>query len=217
MANQLNVNAIHPAYTNLCTPATSTLAAQIRDKAFDTAPVPPAHADDVNAKFDLEAGSQTKWVDWIANVWPKEDEAASRMLVVPEAGMPGIRMVYNYYHSGKGMDAWLDHIPADGKLKFRLVTGVSWHDGEARAKQYAKINTYAGAVRGPTGSPSVKQFGPAISRTTELASSSDAITLDVSKPGDYKIECWPVDSAGVYGYVEGRQLILHITGKEPRK
>lgn len=139
---------------------------------------------------------------------------ASRMVALPVDPKVTLRAVSFEYHSGKPMEAWLDAVPSSKKLELQVVTCVSGHDGLPHAR-FATENVYVAQATGPTGQQQTAPFGPGISQREEYASVSPTLKLDVSQPGDYVVTCAPRGSAGTGGYVEARQLVIHVTGREP--
>lgn len=181
-----------------------------RDAAYD------AHeqvqgGEGFKQRVDAEPGTISRFHQQLSHWFD-----ASKMVAVPEAGMPALRIVAYEYHSHKPMEAWLDAIPKGGKLKLRVAVCVSRHD-KLPFEEFAKTNVYVVSASGPTGRTSVPQFGPGISKQKEYASTSAVLEIDVSKPGDYMIDAYPRGSAGVGGYVEARRIVLHVTGQEPKQ
>lgn len=189
-------------------------AAALRNTALRShRPVP--HGEGVAQPYDLSSASLQSVTAMLA-YWGTID--ASRMLPVPQAGQPTLRVAAYEYQSDLPMEAWVDALPKDKKLKLNVVTCVSGHAGLPAAK-FARENKYTLSVKGPDGKVQARQsFGPGYSNgaVEEYASRSPSIELDLSRPGNYVIDCAPDDpSSGVGGYIEARRLILHITGREP--
>ncbi len=188
-------------------------ASVLRDEALRNH-IPVPGGEGVKQPYNLNSASLQSVTAMLAS-WGTWD--ASRMLPVPQAGQPMLRIAAYEYHSGRAMEGWIDALPKDKKLKLNVVTCVSGHAGNP-FETFARENKYRLAVRGPDGQVLAKQsFGPGYSNGSvkEYASQSPTVEIDVSKPGDYVIECAPDGSAGIGGYMEARRLILHITGKEP--
>jgi hypothetical protein len=187
-------------------------AKTLRDAAFQAhVRVAGAPADDSKEALDVTPGMESRFLQVLAN-WGHFD--ASRMVPIPQKGSPNLCMVRYEYHSGKPMEAWLDAKPKDGKLKLKAAICVSGHDGLPH-DQFANSNIYEGEIRSPQGTcQRIPLFGPGVSKKPEHASLSAEFEIDVSRPGDYTIDFYPIGSCKVFGYVEMRRLILHVTGNE---
>jgi hypothetical protein len=198
-------------------PSTSTApaagpwnAAALRDAAL-AAHTPVRNGEGYKSAQDVTSRSLSSLKSAYAS-WGRFE--ASKMMAVPVDDVT-MRVVAFEYHSGKAMEAWLDAVPDDKILEVNVVTCVSGHDNLPSAK-FAKDNVYVAEVRGPDGkvvrSP---DFGPGVTRQEEFSSVSPKLTVDISRPGDYVVNCAPKGSAGAGGYVEARKLVIHVTGREP--
>lgn len=199
--------------STLSTGSTSSAAVSLRDAALQAhRPVPGGEG--TKTPYDLDAASAGSMRRFLS-FWGQTD--ASRMFPIPAKGQPTLRVATYEYHSGLPMEGWLDAVPANKKLQMSALTCVSAHGG-LDFEKFARENKYQLRVSGPDGKVQVeRRFGPGYSNgaVKEYASESPAFEIDISKPGNYVIDCAPDGSGGVGGYVEARRLILHITGKEP--
>jgi hypothetical protein len=195
---------------SLPSPTTSWNAAALRDAAYD-AHVPVPHGEGSKQKTNLTAAGLSSVKNELAS-WGHFD--ASRMVAVPVDPAVVLRTVSFEYHSNKPMEAWLDAVPSSKKLELQVVTCVSGHDNLPHAR-FATENIYEARVTGPSGTLTSPSFGPGISHREEYSSVSPTLKIDISQPGDYVVTCAPRGSAGTGGYVEARQLIVHVTGREP--
>ncbi len=119
------------------------------------------------------------------------------------------------YQSHKPMEAWLANKPSDGKLKLNVITTPSWHVGSdnaamtATAKKFALANTYHAEVIYADGTRESKTF-KVNGNTPEWSSVSPTFEIDLNKhPGDIRVRVWAQGSAGVGGYIEARETIIH--------
>jgi hypothetical protein len=183
-------------------------AQALRDAAFN-AHVQVQNADGYKTKREIEPGSGNRIQAWLATYGTWD---ASRMMVVPEKNVR-LYVVEYEYHSGKGMEAWADSVPANGILELRFGASVSGHNNLDH-KKLSTNNIYEASISGPSGSKRVNPFGPGVSKIAGYASLSDVVSVDISKPGDYHFTCSPLGSAGTGGFNEARSLVLHITGNE---
>jgi hypothetical protein len=185
-------------------------AKALRDAAYDKH-TPVKNGEGYKGKQDLQPSSLSSVKSSLAS-WGRWE--ASKMTAVPADNIT-MRVVSYEYHSGKPMEAWLDAVPEDKILELNVATCVSGHDNLPHAK-FAKENVYVAEIRGPDGKTTrSKPFGPGVTKQEEYSSVSPALTIDVSKPGDYVVTCSPQGSFGAGGYIEARKLVIHITGNEP--
>jgi hypothetical protein len=134
------------------------------------------------------------------------------------------------YGTHKPMEAWLTKVPADGKLSMHLIATPSTHAGsdETECQQnfdsFAKTNVYNLEIVFPDGTRELKRFDvqgqspPEVgsskpSPTKQTASASPEIVIDLNVwagKGDIRIRGWADGSAGVGGYPEHRETVLHL-------
>ena len=134
------------------------------------------------------------------------------------------------YGTHKPMEAWLTKVPEDGKLSVNVIITPSTHAGSSAAdkkknfENFSKTNNYNVEVVYPDGTmtrlkfdvegTSPPKFGnsnPASKGVT--ATASPDIQIDLNKwagKGDIRIRGWADGSAGVAGYIEHRETILHV-------
>jgi hypothetical protein len=134
------------------------------------------------------------------------------------------------YGTHKPMEAWLTKVPADGKLTMHLIATPSTHVGSTAAEQkknydtFSKTNVYNLEIIYPDGTRELKKFdvegnsppkydsrNP--SPKAHTASASPEFTIDLHKwagKGDIRIRGWADGSAGVEGYKEHRETVLHL-------
>lgn len=153
-------------------------------------------------------------------------DASTTHLVAENAAL----FVVRYPHcSGKPMEAWLDGMPPDGKLRLNLAITPSWHFGateaemDKNAKHYARSNVYEVEVAFPDGKLQRLVFDVNGKSTTAQTCQSEQEVLATSSPtfdidlGHYRgqdvaIRGWPRGSCGVTGFREARETILHVPG-----
>jgi hypothetical protein len=133
------------------------------------------------------------------------------------------------YSSHKSMEAWVQNPPKDGKLSLNVVITPSWHAGsndaekQKNGEKFGRENIYNVEVRTKSGElvTSMKfdvegnerkpgeRFTAARSHT---ASMSPDILIDMKKyaGNDLVIRAWADGSAGVAGYQEARETVLHL-------
>jgi hypothetical protein len=133
------------------------------------------------------------------------------------------------YGTHKPMEAWLTKVPEDGKLKMNLFITPSTHAGgtpEEKRKNYdlfGRTNVYNLEVIYPDGTRDrvkfdVKGNSPPVHTAQnpadrpETATASPEFTIDLKKWAgkDVRIRGWADGSAGVEGYIEHRETILHL-------
>lgn len=134
------------------------------------------------------------------------------------------------YGTHKPMEAWLTKVPADGKLSMNLIATPSTHAGSNEEEcqknfdTFAKTNVYNLEVVYPDGTRELKKFdvkgnsppefgSSKPSPTKQTASASPEIVIDLNVwagKGDIRIRGWADGSAGVGGYPEHRETILHL-------
>lgn len=135
------------------------------------------------------------------------------------------------YGTHKAMEAWVTKVPEDGKLSMNLIATPSTHAGSTDAdmrknfEKFCKGNVYNLEIIYPDGSRETKKFdvegtsppkyneaNPAPGRG-QTASASPEFVIDLQKwggKGDIRIRGWADGSAGVEGYKEHRETILHV-------
>ena len=134
------------------------------------------------------------------------------------------------YGTHKSMEAWLTDTPKDGMLKLNLIASPSTHAGysqsekQANFEKFAKTNVYNVEIQYPDGTREFKKFDVAGNSPPQYndrnpapsgayASASPELTIDLNKwagKGDVRIRGWADGSAGVEGYQEKRETILHL-------
>lgn len=134
------------------------------------------------------------------------------------------------YGTHKPMEAWLTKVPADGKLTLNVICTPSTHAGGTAAEkrknfnEFSKTNTYNVEIVFPNGttkhikfdvegnSPPVHGNGnPAKKGQTATVSPDIEINLaEWAGKGDIRIRGWADGSAGVAGYIEHRETVLHL-------
>jgi hypothetical protein len=133
------------------------------------------------------------------------------------------------YGTHKPMEAWLTKVPEDGKLKMNMFITPSTHAGstpEEKAKNFdlfGRTNNYNVEIIYPDGTREQHKFdvkgnSPPVHNAKnpadrpETASASPEFTIDVNKWAgkDVRIRGWADGSAGVEGYIEHRETILHL-------
>jgi hypothetical protein len=134
------------------------------------------------------------------------------------------------YGTHKSMEAWLTNTPKDGQLKLNLIASPSTHAGSDAAEKtknfekFSRTNVYILEIEYPdrtrervrfdvegNSPPKYGNNNPA--PRASYASPSPDITIDLNKwagKGDIKIRGWAEGSAGVAGYQEKRETILHL-------
>jgi hypothetical protein len=112
------------------------------------------------------------------------------------------------YHTGLSKQMNINTVPADGMVRGTIVINVSGHDGGPAAADYATKNEYNIEVRLPSGKTLTWDRAP----RNDPSSTEYATLLDIEFPyeqGETVLEASPDRSAGVGGYTEGRQYIIH--------
>lgn len=123
-----------------------------------------------------------------------------------------------FVRSYDGFVAEQDPTPAEArKLIGELMTDVGH---EAMGEKFAKENIYNVSIRLPDGKTIKKRFDtdgndpPQAGRksTSNTATNSGDIEIDISAYAgkDIVVQAWPDGSAGVGGYKEAREIILHL-------
>jgi hypothetical protein len=157
----------------------------------------------------------------------KESRDAGNAVVVADNAT--LHTLTYCYGTRKSMEAWLTKTPADGKLKMNLFITPSTHAGsnaEDKRKNYenfCKTNVYNLEVIYPDGTRTqlkfdVKGNSPPVhdsrnpAETGETATVSPEFEIDLQKWAgkDVRIRGWADGSAGVEGYIEHRETILHL-------
>lgn len=154
-------------------------------------------------------------------------DAGNAILSVDNATLHSLTYCYGTH---KPMEAWLTKVPESGKLSVNLIITPSTHAGSTPSEQqknfenFARTNNYNVEVVYPDGSttrlkfdvegnspPTFNASNPAKKPVT--ASASPDIEIDLNKwagKGDVRIRGWADGSAGVAGYIEHRETILHL-------
>jgi hypothetical protein len=133
------------------------------------------------------------------------------------------------YGTHKPMEAWLTKVPEDGKLKMNMIITPSTHAGSSAEEKrknfdlFGSTNHYNLEVIYPDGTRDrvkfdVKGNSPPVhgaknpADRPETASVSPDFTIDLKKWAgkDVRIRGWADGSAGVEGYIEHRETILHL-------
>jgi hypothetical protein len=133
------------------------------------------------------------------------------------------------YGTHKAMEAWVTGVPEDGKLKMNMILTPSTHAGstpEDKKKNYeafSKTNVYNLELIFPDGTRTKMKFDvkgnhPPVhgtgkpAETGETATASPEFEIDLKKWAgkDVRIRGWADGSAGVEGYIEHRETILHL-------
>ncbi len=134
------------------------------------------------------------------------------------------------YGTHKPMEAWLTKVPEDGKLTMNLIATPSTHAGSNAADMkknydlFCKTNVYNLELIYPDGTREVKKFDVAGNSPPKFdsrnpapkghtASASPEFTIDLHKwagKGAIRIRGWADGSAGVEGYKEHRETVLHV-------
>ncbi len=150
---------------------------------------------------------------------------AGNAVIAPDNGaIATLRYVYGTH---KSMEAWVTERPPNGKLKLNMIISPSIHAGSDRAsklknfEKFSKTNIYNLEVVFPDGTSEKMRFDvdgnkdPARGYEAQNAqhatlSPDFEIDLDKYKGQDVKIRGWADGSAGVGGYQERRETILHL-------
>jgi hypothetical protein len=133
------------------------------------------------------------------------------------------------YGTHKPMEAWLTKVPADGKLKMSMFITPSTHAGSTNEEKmknfelFSRTNNYNLEIIYPDGTRErhkfdVKGNSPPVHNSKnpaergETATASPEFTIDLNKWAgkDVRIRGWADGSAGVEGYIEHRETILHL-------
>jgi len=136
--------------------------------------------------------------------------SASSVKLLFAKGIKAEAFEFNY-HTGLAKQVNILKAPADGVLRATVCINVSGHDqasNPSSVDNYAKTNTYNVRVRLPDGQEL---------RLTNVArnnpnSAEYATAIDIAIPymkGETIVQAWPTGSAGVGGYVEGREYHIH--------
>jgi hypothetical protein len=156
----------------------------------------------------------------------KERPDAGRALVV--ADNAALAVLRYGYGSGKPMEAWLTEPPKGKSLVLNIAIAPSCHAGETpgeKSKNYelfGKTNVYNVEVAYPDGTVERMKFDvrandvvagdkPAYEHPVYATLSPD-ITIDLEKARgkNVVVRGWADGSAGVAGYRERRETILHL-------
>ncbi len=154
-------------------------------------------------------------------------DAGNALLSVDNATLHTLTYCYGTH---KPMEAWLTKVPDDGKLSINVLITPSTHAGSTGAEKmknfenFSKTNNYNVEVVYPDGTttrlkfdvegnspPKFSSGNPAKKGVT--ATASPDIEIDLNKwagKGDVRIRGWADGSAGVAGYIEHRETILHL-------
>jgi hypothetical protein len=157
----------------------------------------------------------------------KDRPDAGRALVVGDN--VGLAVLRYGYGSHKAMEAWVTSPPKDGgKMVLNVAIGPSCHAGTTpgeKAKNYelfGKTNVYNVEVQYPDGTVERLKFDvnanpvkpgdkPSYERPVYATLSPDVV-IDAAKWAGKNviIRGWADGSAGVHGYLERRETILHL-------
>jgi hypothetical protein len=133
------------------------------------------------------------------------------------------------YGTHKAMEAWVTKVPEDGQLKMNMIITPSTHAGSTpedkkkNFENFCKTNNYNVEIIYPDGTRDrmkfdVKGNNPPVhgsskpAETGETATPSPEFTIDMNKWAgkDVRIRGWADGSAGVEGYIEHRETVLHL-------
>lgn len=113
------------------------------------------------------------------------------------------------YHTGLAKQVNILKAPADKILRATVCINVSGHDQTPGATdRFAATNTYNVRVRLPDGRELMLTNVP----RNKPDSKEYATAIDIQFPymaGETIVQAWPTGSAGVGGYVEGREYRIH--------
>ena len=144
----------------------------------------------------------------------KKDEAGY-VIFLPEVGQ-GYKVAAFEYGSGFSKEMNLDALPAgQATIRGTICINVSGHNGQKDARDWAKTNTYSVRIVLPNG----KEFEKNGIARSKPNGEEWATAIPVEFPamkGTTTIEAWADGSAGVAGYVEGRQYLVH-SSDDPKK
>jgi hypothetical protein len=132
--------------------------------------------------------------------------AASSVNLLFARGVKAESFAFNY-HTGLAKQVNLLNKPADGMVRATVCINVSGHDqahDPTSADRYAASNCYNVLVRLPNGQSLRLDNVP----RTNPNSKEYATAIDIQFPymeGKTVIQAWPAGSAGVGGYIEGRE------------
>lgn len=154
-------------------------------------------------------------------------DAGNAILSVDNATLHTLTYCYGTH---KPMEAWLTKVPENGKLSVNVIITPSTHAGSNAAEMqknfenFSKTNNYNVEVVYPDGTTTRLKFdvegnSPPVygnanpSKKGITATPSPDIEIDLNKwagKGDIKIRGWADGSAGVGGYIEHRETVLHL-------
>lgn len=156
-------------------------------------------------------------------------DAGNAVLSVDNATLHTLTYCYGTH---KPMEAWLTKVPENGKLTVNVLITPSTHAGSNASEMkknfelFSKTNNYNVEIVYPDGSTTRMKFdvegnsppvhgnsNPAKKGVT--ATPSPDIEIDLNKwagKGDIRIRGWADGSAGVAGYIEHRETVLHLGG-----
>lgn len=156
----------------------------------------------------------------------KERPDAGRALVVGDN--VGLAVLRYGYGAHKPMEAWLTTPPKDGRIVLNVAIAPSCHAGNTpgeKSKNYelfGKTNVYNVEVQYPDGRVERMKFdvrandvGPGDKPSYEspvYATLSPDIVIDAEKyrGKNVVIRGWADGSAGVHGYLERRETVVHL-------
>ena len=136
--------------------------------------------------------------------------AASSVNLLFAKGVKAESYAFNY-HTGLAKQVNLLAKPADGMVRATVCINVSGHDqanDPTSVDRYAASNAYNVLVRLPNGQSLRMDNVP----RSNPNSKEYATAIDIQFPfmdGETVIQAWPTGSAGVGGYVEGREYRVH--------
>ncbi len=156
----------------------------------------------------------------------RERPDAGRALVVGDN--VGLAVLRYSYGTGKPMQAWLTTPPPEGRLTLNVVIAPSCHAGNSpgdKAKNYelfGKTNVYNVEVRYADGSVEAIKFDVHANSIGDTRAVYDhpvyatlspdvVINLERAAGNDVVVSGWADGSAGVAGYRERRETIIHLS------
>lgn len=168
----------------------------------------------------IPPGSQSQFIRQLTS----RPDAGNAIVLPDNATISTLRYTYG---SHKPMEAWVNERPPNGKLVLNMLISPSIHAGSDREsklenyKKFGKENVYNMEVLYPDGTSERVKFDvngdkdPARgyeSDTFRAATLGPDLEIDVDKwkGQDVKIRGWADGSAGVMGYQERRETILHL-------
>lgn len=172
------------------------------------------------SKQMIPPGSQQQFIRQLT----QRPDAGNAIVLPDNAAIATLRYSYG---SHKPMEAWVSERPPNGKLVLNMLISPSIHAGsdrESKRKNYEKFgkeNIYNMEVVYPDGTTDRVRFDVNGNEdpkrgyensTFRAATLGPDLEIDVDKwkGQDIKIRGWADGSAGVAGYQERRETILHL-------